>query len=281
MSIYEKYSNKQVYIGRNVDYVDYECSKDGFTIIPLEKPEDAKVFLQKAGNKAITLPEWVVKVYGLKDVDVKGEKDKHGIHCKYKQKMEFQIPKHSMVDQKPRGNLISIGVYESSAGVLSLPYQFFEEVMVTVHVINDYLELSPIGCAERKNLPYLGTESDYNTLIDYYGKSLQNANGHSIFYRTISKKFHIPAQFGKRKLEVFLSDTPDRKVYVIPLDSTVYPQKEPQVDDLIMDSLKQITQSSQRITEKYEETKKLRDEINEKLNKIEKMRQKMLSIMDE
>lgn len=285
----KNYRNTQVYIGREeIDYVAYKCLDEEFQIIPIENPEDYKEndFIQRAENKEVTIPNWICKVYDLDHTILENSMDENRIvHCRAKKRMEFQIPKQTFIDHTPKGKMTSLGVYEAKKTCLRLPYVFFEESMVTVHKYNDYIELAPILVNNRKNLPYLEGESTYETLQDYYGKSLQNLVGACYFYRNVGNKLPLPAQFSRRKFEVFVTDADDHRVYLIPVDSVSASEtsaekaSSQEVDDSIMRSLNQILESSRLITQKYEETKKMKEEIEQKQKELEELKTKMIEIL--
>lgn len=286
----KNYRDRQIYIGREeIDYVAYKCLEDEFQIIPVKDPEEYQEndFIQRSENKEVTIPNWIIDVYGLDGINIQGEMDENRIvHCKAKKQKDFQIPKQLFVDQAPRHKMTSIGIYKAGVGRLSLPYMFFEEAMITVHRHLDYMELDMIKCEERKCLPYLEELSDFGILHDFYGKSLQNIVGACYYYRVVGKTIAIPKQFAKRDIEVFISDYASHKVYLIPVDSvsaseeTKEQVKDRDVDDSILQSLQQIMESSKMITEKYEQTKKMKEEIEEKQKKFDAIKEKMLEILN-
>lgn len=286
----KNYRDRQIYIGREeIDYVAYKCLEDEFQIIPVKDPEEYQEndFIQRAENKEVTIPNWIIDVYGLDGINIQREMDeKRIVHCKAKKQKDFQIPKQLFVDQAPRHKMTSIGIYKAGAGRLSLPYMFFEEAMITVHRHLDYMELDMIKCEERKCLPYLEELSDFGILHDFYGKSLQNIVGSCYYYRVVGKTIPIPKQFAKRDIEVFISDHASHKVYLIPVDSisaseeTKEQVKDKDVDDSILQSLQQIMESSKKITEKYEQTRKMKEEIEEKQKEFDALKEKMLEILN-
>lgn len=125
----KNYRDRQIYIGREeIDYVAYKCLENEFQIIPVKDPEEYQEndFIQRAENKEVTIPNWIIDVYGLDGINIQGEMDDNRVvHCKAKKQKDFQIPKQSFVDQSPRHKMTSIGIYKAGVGRLSLPYMYF------------------------------------------------------------------------------------------------------------------------------------------------------------
>lgn len=64
----KNYRDRQIYIGREeIDYVAYKCLENEFQIIPVKDPEEYQEndFIQRAENKEVTIPNWIIDVYGL------------------------------------------------------------------------------------------------------------------------------------------------------------------------------------------------------------------------
>ena len=74
----KNYRDRQIYIGREeIDYVAYKCLENEFQIIPVKDPEEYQEndFIQRAENKEVTIPNWIIDVYGLDGINIQGEMD--------------------------------------------------------------------------------------------------------------------------------------------------------------------------------------------------------------